>query len=196
MPYSQDFAGIYKLVNKANNVCYVGQSQQVKKRIKEHFRLLRWNKHPNPRLQKAFNKHGNDNFVGVIEAYCEDPADLDIIEEAFLQGEAWFVEPMVYNIADFAKSPMRNKTHSEEVRKRIRAGRRASKFDYSSESFRKTLSKAQTKRFFADKNFVAKIKFLVENNHMSYAERGRMVGTDTSSARKLALKYGHLKGKL
>lgn len=196
MPYAQDYAGIYKLVNKATGQCYVGQSQRVKKRIKEHFRLLRWNKHTNPRLQNAFNKYGEDNFEWEVEAYCEDPDDLDIIENAFLQGDAWFVEPVVYNIADFAKAPMRNKTHSEEVRQRIRAGRRASTFDYGSSEYKRTLSEAQQKRFFSDSAFVAKIKYIVENDHMSYAERGRAVGVDTSSTRKFALKYSHLKGKL
>lgn len=196
MPYSEDHAGIYKLVNKATGQCYVGQSQYVKKRLKEHFRLLRWGKHSNPRLQYAYNKYGADNFVGEIEIYCEDPADLDLLEEAFLAGDATFTEPVIYNIADFAKAPMRGKTHSEEVRQRIRIGRRATKFDYQSQSYRNTLSEAQRRRFFSDPKFVAKVKFLVENDHMSYAERGRAVGIDTSSARKLSLKYKHLKGVL
>ena len=196
MPYAQDHAGVYKIVNKATGQCYVGQSQRVKKRLKEHFRLLRWNKHNNPRLQHAYNKYGSDNFVGCVEVYCEDPNDLDLVEEAFISGEARFIEPVVYNISDFAKAPMRGKTHSEEARERIKAGRRATKFDYRSSEYRTTLSEAQKKRFFSNPTFVAKVKFLVENDHMSYAERGRAVGIDTSSARKLSLKYKHLKGAL
>lgn len=196
MPYSEDHAGIYKLVNKATGQCYVGQSQRVKKRLKEHFRLLRWGKHNNPRLQYAYNKYGAGNFIGEVEIYCEDPADLDLLEEAFLTGDATFIEPVVYNIADFAKAPMRGKTHSEEARQRIRVGRRATKFDYQSQSYRNTLSEAQQRRLFSDSKFVAKVKFLVENDHMSYAERGRAIGIDTSSARKLSLKYKHLKGVL
>jgi len=183
-------------VNKATGQCYVGQSQRVKKRIKEHFRLLRWGKHSNPHLQHAYDKYGANNFVGEVEVYCEDVADLDLIENLFISGEAWFGEPVVYNIADFAKAPMRGKTHSEEVRRRIRAGRQATTFDYRSPEYRATLSKAQIDRVFSDPKFVAKVKFLVENDHMSYAERGRAVGIDTSSARKLSLKYKHLKGVL
>ena len=196
MPYTQDHAGVYKIVNKATGQCYVGQSQRVKKRIKEHFRLLRWGKHNNSRLQHAYNKYGSDNFAGHVEVYCEDPKDLDVVENAFISGEAWFTEPIIYNIADFAKAPMRGKAHSEEARERIRVGRRATSFDYQSPEYRETLSKAQRKRFFSDPNFVAKVKFLIENDHMSYAERGRAVGADTSSARKLSLKYKHLKGVL
>lgn len=196
MPYANEFAGIYKLVNKATGTCYVGQSQRVKKRIREHFRLLRWNKHPNPKLQHSYNKYGAENFSWAIEAKCEDPEDLDIIENAFLSGEAWFEEPVVFNIADFAKAPMRNKQHSEEVRKRIRIGRRASNFNYRSEEYRQALKNAQKERFFSDPRFVAKVKFIVDNPDMSYAERARALGNDISAVRKLALKYGHLKGVL
>lgn len=196
MPYSVDHAGIYKIVNTATGACYVGQSQKLKKRIKEHFRLLRRGIHTNPRLQNSFNKHGADKFQAFIEVYCDDTDDMDAIENAFLSGDARFEEPVVYNIADFAKAPMRNRSHSEEVRQRIREGRRAASFDFRSPEYRATLSRVQRARAFQNPEFVAKVKFLVDNDHMSYAERGRKVGTDTGSARKLALKYQHLKGQL
>jgi group I intron endonuclease len=196
MPYKIDTCGIYKLVNKATGQCYVGQSQRVRKRIREHFRLLRGNKHPNQHLQNAYNKYGADNFYGVLEVECADPEDLDKLEEAFLRGDAWFAEPATYNIADFAKAPMRGKQHSDEVRERIRLGRRASTFDYRSPDYRDTLSKAQMARYHADPKFVAKLKFILDNDHMSYAERARRLGADTSPVRKLALKYQHLRGAL
>lgn len=196
MPYKIDICGIYKLVNKETNQCYVGQSQRCKKRIKEHFRLLRYNKHPNQHLQNAYNKYGANNFYGEIEVECESVDQLDHIENDFISGNAWFDQPAVYNIADFAKAPMRGKTHSEEVRERIRLGRRASTFDYQSPEYRATLSRAQMARCQEDPKFVAKLKFILENDHMSYAERARQLGADTSSTRRLALKYQHLKGVL
>lgn len=196
MPYKVDTCGLYKIVNKMTGHCYVGQSQRCKKRIKEHFRLLRWNKHTNPHLQNSYNKYGAENFYGEIEVECPNLQELDSIENFFLKGEAWFDEPTVYNIADFAKAPMRGKTHSEEVRKRIRFGRRATTFDYSSQEYRETLSKAQVARYHSDPKFIAKVKFVVENGHMSYAERARKLGANTSAVRRLALKYQHLKGVL
>lgn len=194
MPYKINTCGIYKIVNKATGQCYVGQSQRVEKRIKEHFRLLRWNKHQNQHLQNSYNKYGAENFYGSIEVECSDLEDLDNLEEAFLQGRAWFTEPTVYNIADFAKAPMRGKTHSEEVKERIRFGRRATTFDYQSKEYRETLSKAQMARFHADPKFIERLRFILDNPDMSYAERARRVGKDTSSTRRLALKYQHLKG--
>jgi group I intron endonuclease len=196
MPYSTKLAGIYKIVHVRSGKCYVGQSQNLHKRLREHFRLLRWQKHPNIKLQRTYNRDGADSFVASIEVICENVSDLDVIEEAFLNGEAFFDERVAYNIADFSKAPMRNKTHSDEVRKRISEGRRATVFDYAEPEFRKRLSDAQLRRYFSDANYRAKIKFLVENDHLSYAERGRQVGCCTSSARKLALKYVHLKGML
>lgn len=194
MPYKIDVCGVYKLVNKATGQCYVGQSQRCKKRIKEHFRLLRWNKHTNPHLQNAYNKYGADNFYGAIEVECENLEELDNIENMFLKGDAWFEEPTVYNIADFAKAPMRGKKHSEEVRERIRLGRRATTFDYSSPEYRKRLSDGQMARLYSDPKFVAKVKYILENEEMTYAERARRLGSDTGSVRRLALKYQHLKG--
>ena len=196
MPYKINTCGIYKIVNKVTGQCYVGQSQRMEKRIKEHFRLLRWNKHTNQHLQNAYNKYGVENFYGAIEVECYNLEELDMLEEAFLKKEAWFEEPTVYNIADFAKAPMRGKTHSEEVRERIRLGRRATTFDFQSAEYRDTLSKAQMARFHGDPKFVAKLKFVLENDYMSYAERARQLGADTSSVRRLALKYKHLKGTL
>jgi group I intron endonuclease len=196
MPYKVEVCGLYKIVNKVTGHCYVGQSQRCKKRIKEHFRLLRWNKHTNPHLQNAYNKYGHDNFYGAIEIEIENLDELDQIETAFLKGEAWFDEPSVYNIADFAKAPMRGKTHSEEVRLRIRLGRRATTFDYKSSEYKETLSKAQLARYHSDPKFLAKLKFIIDNEGMSYAERARRLSADTSAVRKLALKYQHLKGVL
>lgn len=196
MPYKIDICGIYKLVNTATGQCYVGQSQRAQKRIKEHFRLLRHNKHPNQHLQHAYNKYGAASFYGAIEVECADLEELDRLEESFIQGQAWFDTPTVYNIADFAKAPMRGKTHSDGVRERIRLGRRATTFDYRSPEYRKTLSEAQMARFRADPKFVAKLKFILDNPDLSYAERARRLTSDTSAVRKLALKYQHLKGVL
>lgn len=196
MPYKIDVCGLYKIVNKATGQCYVGQSQRIKKRLKEHFRLLRLNKHTNPHLQNAYNKYGVENFSGEIEVEVEDLQELDDLETAFLRGHAWFDEPSVYNIADFAKAPMRGKQHSKEARERIKLGRNATTFDYSSPEYRKTLSEAQLARFHSDPKYVAKLKFILDNPDLSYAERARRLGSDTSSTRRLALKYAHLKGKL
>ena len=196
MPYKDDVVGIYKIVNTETQHCYVGQSQRAKKRLREHFRMLRLGNHTNRHLQHAYDRYGPQCFYGAIEIACDDVADLDFLEELFIQGGAYFDQPAVYNIADFAKAPMRGKTHSPEVRMKISVGRSASTFDYRSPEYRDTLSKAHMARFRADPKFVGKLKFILDNLGMPYAEMARRLGADTSNVRKLAIKYAHLKGVL
>lgn len=196
MPYAVNTVGVYTLVNHQAQQCYVGQSQRAEKRIREHFRLLRMNKHTNSRLQNAYNKYGADSFTSAIEVECSNPGDLDAIEEAFISGAAVFAYPASYNIAAFAKAPMRGRTHDAASRARISAGRKKTTFDYGSEEYKARLVEAQRVRLMASPKFVADLKFILDNPDMSYAARGRVVGVDTGSVRKKALRYHHLKGAL
>lgn len=196
MPYAQDIHGVYRLTNTVTKQCYVGGSKRVRKRVAEHFRLLRQNIHPNPKLQESFNAYGEDVFKWDIEVQCEDPADLDSVEEAFLSGEARFPEPVFFNISTTAKMPMANRKHSDETRKRISESKRKNMGYVADPEYRAKLKEAHRNRFFSDEKFVEKIKFLVDNPHLTYAERGRRMGIATSSARRLALKYANLRGKL
>ncbi len=189
MPYAVDFCGIYRIVNEVTNECYVGQSQRVKKRLREHFRLLRARRHPNPRLQNSYNKYGPSSFRGDIEVVVERVEELDVLEERFINGEARFDTPVVFNVANFAKAPMRGRFHSEETRCKIRKAKAESRFDYSSPEWRKSLREGQERRFIENEDFRKKVKFILENDHLTYAERGRQLGSDTSSVRRLYLKY-------
>lgn len=189
MPYAVDFCGIYRIINKITNECYVGQSQRVKKRLREHFRMLESQNHPNQRLQNSYNKYGSDSFRGEMEVRVENLDELDMLEEEFINGAAKFDTPVVFNIANFAKAPMRGKFHSEETRCKIRKAKAESNFDYSNPDWRKSLRKGQERRFMENDDFRKKVKFILENDHLTYAERGRQIGADTSSVRKLYLKY-------
>lgn len=193
MPYAEDFAGIYRIVDGITKTCYVGQSKRLKKRIAEHFRLLRLGIHPNPHIQVAFDAAGEDNFFSEIEVFCEDPMELDLIEEAFLTGEAKFDDsPDLFNISSTAKKPMQGRLHSDKTKRQISEAKRGRK-DHVTNDYRLRLSIAQRRRALSDPDHYKKVMFIVNNPHLSYAERGRRVGVDTSTARKLALRYGHLK---
>lgn len=189
MPYANDKAGVYRIVDTATGYCYVGQSKRLKKRIAEHFRLLGLGIHPNPHIQNAFNTSGAKAFRAEVEVYCEDPADMDALEEAFLNGEARFDEsPNLFNISSTARTPMQGRRHTEASKAKISAAKQGRR-DHVTEQYAKKLSAAHTARVLADPAYAAKVKFIVQNPHLSYAERGRRVGLDTSSARKLALRY-------
>lgn len=189
MPYANDICGIYRIVNTVTNECYVGQSQYMRKRVREHFRLLRLKKHPNPRLQNSFNKYGEASFRADFEVIVVRLDELDMLEEGYIDGKIRFDTPVVFNVANFAKAPMRGKFHSEETRCKIRKALAERNIDRSSPEFRERLREGQKRRFLGDENFRKKVRFILENENLTYAERGRRIGADTSSVRKLYLKY-------
>ena len=60
--------GIYKITNKINNHCYVGQSRNIDKRWKNHiYHDTNKNEYP---LYRAFKKYGLDNFNFEILEEC------------------------------------------------------------------------------------------------------------------------------
>ena len=196
MPYATDIIGVYKIVNTVTGHCYIGQSQRVKKRMHEHFRLLRAGKHINPKLQRAFAKYGEQAFKWSLEVQCESVNDLDAVEESFLCGRAYFEEPNCYNIAEFSKAPMRGKQHTPSSKEKMSASRLCNASTYTSLAYIANLSKAQQTRYLNDPIYRAKLKFVVDHPEMSYAARARAVGGETSSVRRLAIKHAHLKGVL
>lgn len=69
-------SGIYKITQVSTGRCYIGQSQKLKTRLRNHTSQLRGGKHRNAELQQAFNKTGFGDFSFEILEYCE-PMDLD-----------------------------------------------------------------------------------------------------------------------
>jgi hypothetical protein len=69
--------GIYKLYWDSCKFYYIGKSGNIGDRYISHLRDLKKNKHPNGKLQHAFNKYGEPN-VDVLEE-CEYE-DLILIE--------------------------------------------------------------------------------------------------------------------
>lgn len=61
--------GIYKITNIVNNKCYIGQSNNVEKRIQQHKDMLNNNCH-NAHLQASYNKYGIENFTFELIEEC------------------------------------------------------------------------------------------------------------------------------
>lgn len=59
--------GIYKITNKTNNKAYVGQSNDIKRRFKEHQTCGRRSRIP---LSLAIEKYGAENFIYEILEEC------------------------------------------------------------------------------------------------------------------------------
>lgn len=58
--------GIYKILNLINGKFYIGSSNNLIKRWRDHLYRLRNNKHMNKHLQNAYNKYGESSFAFVI----------------------------------------------------------------------------------------------------------------------------------
>lgn len=90
--------GIYIILNNINKVFYLGSSMHLNMRRHSHFHNLRNNKHPNPHLQKAYNKYGEDAFSFIkIECFkdCSE-TELRLKEQQYLN--IIFDKYIIYNI--------------------------------------------------------------------------------------------------
>lgn len=77
---------IYFIINKINNKRYVGQTTNYSRRRSEHFLKLKENRHPNIKLQNAWNKYGENNFVTEKITYENlTKEELDEAEKYYIQ---------------------------------------------------------------------------------------------------------------
>lgn len=79
-------AYIYFIINKVNGKRYVGQTTDFSRRKYTHFRCLRENRHANIKLQNAWNKYGEENFI-IERIIFENTTkeELDELEKYYIQ---------------------------------------------------------------------------------------------------------------
>lgn len=92
-------SGIYEIRNKLNNKVYIGSAKNFDKRWKRHLSGLRNNNHPNIKLQRSFNKHGEYNFEFNIIEIISYEKDI-IIEKENYYIKKFNSKENGYNIAD------------------------------------------------------------------------------------------------
>lgn len=90
-------SGIYKITNKIDNKCYIGQSTNLKSRIKSHKSMLKHNNERNILLKRATEKYGYKNFEIEIIKYCIEE-ELDYYELYFIQYYSSYKRNKGYNI--------------------------------------------------------------------------------------------------
>lgn len=112
--------GIYALVNTVTGQMYVGQAQDIDRRLGEHRKSLRSGKHHCVRLQRAFSKYGQAVFASRVLEECA-VSDLDATEQRFLDDG--FAAGSLYNTARCAEAPARGLKHSPERRARSSVAR-------------------------------------------------------------------------
>ena len=79
--------GIYKIINIKNNKVYIGSSENIDQRIKQHIRELKNNKHHSYKLQIDWNKFGEDNFISEL---LEEINNIELLRERELYWIKFF----------------------------------------------------------------------------------------------------------
>lgn len=67
----EKLSGIYKITCLLNGVCYIGQSVDLTRRVRQHKTDLKNNRHHNKYLQNLFNKYKSDNFSFDVIELCD-----------------------------------------------------------------------------------------------------------------------------
>lgn len=65
-------SGIYTITNLIDNKMYLGYTKSFESRSRQHFSELNRGNHPNIHLQRAYNKHGKENFKFEILEECSE----------------------------------------------------------------------------------------------------------------------------
>jgi group I intron endonuclease len=108
-------SGVYCIKNCINNKLYIGSSVDVIKRLHQHKKLLRKNKHFNKHLQKSYNKYGEHNFIFDIISRCDINKTL-IEEQYYLDLYESYNPENGYNIAKNSLAPMKGRKHTKEAK--------------------------------------------------------------------------------
>lgn len=114
--------GIYQIENKINGKIYIGscsdENLHIEGRIEHgHFYRLRRGTHPNPKLQYAWNKYGEENFSWSILQEITDTTNILEIETEWLHKTKCYETG--YNIAKDVLAPMKGRKMSEEAKAKI-----------------------------------------------------------------------------
>ena len=73
-------SGVYQIINKITGDCYIGSSNDLKRRKREHFCEYYWKQRPNKPLYKDMKKYGKNNFLFKPIWLC-DPEELKKYEQ-------------------------------------------------------------------------------------------------------------------
>jgi len=132
--------GVYQIRNIITGFCYGGQSIHLKQRPRQHWSLLKNNKHTNSHLQNSYNKHGRECFVFEVLIYC-DKKYLTYYEQLFYNIDK--SHGLSYNVRDCVDSNRGIKLSEEACKNMSISAKRKPPI---TEETRNKMSKSQTGR--------------------------------------------------
>lgn len=165
--------GIYIIINKINQHCYIGSSYNITKRLNRHKLELRTNKHHSKYLQNAYDKYGVEAFTYKTLLFCDRDNLLLYEQKAFL------IYKPEYNICTVAASPMAGRKHSEESKLKMsisQIGNTCNKGKTLTEEQKKKCSLALTGRKHSEET----------KRKIGLKHKGKIVSDETKSKISLA----------
>ncbi len=121
MNENTQYGYIYKITNKINNKCYLGQTTDLKTR-KKAYRDWKWKCVHQEKLYNAFMKYGYDNFTFEVLDDAQDQDTLDFLENIYML--CYDSIQSGYNIREGGA----NGKMSEETKQKMRNIKRSDEF--------------------------------------------------------------------
>ncbi|MDE2031377.1 MAG: GIY-YIG nuclease family protein [Patescibacteria group bacterium] len=112
-------SGVYCILNILTNKVYIGSAVNLRKRIYQHRNQLKYNKHSNRHLQRAYNFYGLDIFNFKIIEIVNDKSKLLLREQLWINYFQSYDFKFGYNLIPIAGSRLGVK-HSEETKLKLR----------------------------------------------------------------------------
>jgi group I intron endonuclease len=142
---SLNVSGIYQIRNITNDKIYIGSAVNIKNRWKTHKSDLNLNKHHSPYLQRAWDKHGVENFeFGVLELV--DSKENLLTREQFWMDKTNCYDPKIgYNLSKYAGSRLGVKA-TEETKKKMSIINKGNKYSLGHKHTEETKQKMKANK--------------------------------------------------
>lgn len=146
-------SGIYKITCSANGHYYYGSSVNLQSRFRNHINKLRSQKHRNHRLQRIFNKYGEESLVFEVVKYCSKHSTI-AFEQKYL--DAHTSHKNCINFCKSASAPMAGLKFSENHKRKIAESQYRNKyiFTYSDGKIKEFNSLTCVSKHFGVKNAI------------------------------------------
>lgn len=140
--------GVYRITNTINGKSYIGKTgMNFGDRWDSHRSLLNSGKHDNPRLQRAWNKYGAENFEFAIVEVVEDTGLLNDLEIKYIAD--YRAVGLSYNLHDGGDGGYNLGKHlSDETKRKIGEKNRQNMLGKkASEETKRRMSESHRRRY-------------------------------------------------